>query len=78
MPVLVLPPLSRRGALSFQARVTRIVVGANKVEMKLRLSRPSYHLSSYHLRLDSSGKEAPSDYSVEKGCHKLNLIATIP
>jgi hypothetical protein len=44
----------------------------------LSIEGPSYRLSSCNLRLDSSGKEAPTDYSVEKGCHKLDLIATIP
>jgi hypothetical protein len=31
--------------------------------------------NSYLIR--SRSKETPSDYSVEEGCHKLDLIATI-
>jgi hypothetical protein len=41
-------------------------------------SDPSYRLSSCNVRLNSSSEKTRSDYSVEKGCHKLALIATIP
>jgi hypothetical protein len=41
-------------------------------------SEPSHRLSSCNVRLDSSSNKTRSDYSVEKRCHKLDFIATIP
>ena len=75
MNVLGIPLLFNQGAFA-----DSLSLGNHLSHIALAIQNQASHptLIQRNVRLESSSYKTRSDYSVEKGCNKLDLIPTIP